>query len=426
MTDAPARPPRRRLSIGPELAQGFDNLRAHTLRSILTMLGMIFGVAAVIAMLSIGAGAQQQVIAFIEQLGVRNIIVEARESTDSTSLTRVRKLSTGLTFRDLRMIEAGLQGIAGITARKRFVPAKVLPRPYGDVPVVYGVSPSYQAIGSVTIARGRFFNAEEADAGASVAVVGQAAANGLFGAEDPIGRFVKVNDQWYRVIGLAGGQLSSQTDVGGLPAQDRNNLIYVPLRSAILRIEDSQAWFKDEIDGIYISMVSDDRVAPAGTLVRGLLETTHQGAGDYSIIVPAELLAQQQRTKRLFEIVMAAIASISLLVGGIGIMNIMLASVMERTREIGVRRAIGARRVDIIRQFLIETTLITVSGGFAGIIVGIGLSQLVAYFAGWSTIVTVSSVAIASIVSVTVGIVFGLYPAIRAAKLDPVYALHYE
>jgi putative ABC transport system permease protein len=414
------------LSFVPELLQGFDNLRAHTLRSILTMLGMIFGVAAVIAMLSIGAGAQQQVIAFIEQLGVRNIIVEARESTDNTSLTRVRKLSTGLTFRDLRMIEAGLEGLAAISARKRFVPARMLPRPYGDIPVVYGVAPSYQTIASLTLAKGRFFTAEEASAAASVAVVGQAAAAGLFGAEDPIGRFVKVNDQWYRVIGLTGAQLSSQGDVSGVPAQDGNNLVYVPLMSAILRIEDSQAWYKDEIDGIYLSMASDDRVAPAGTLVRGLLETTHRGAGDYSIIVPAELLAQQQRTKRLFEIVMVAIASISLLVGGIGIMNIMLASVMERTREIGVRRAIGARRVDIIRQFLIETTLITVSGGFAGTIVGILLSQLVAYFAGWSTIVTASSVAIASIVSVTVGLVFGLYPAVRAARLDPVYALHYE
>ena len=425
MTSAP--PPRRRsFSFLPELAQGFDNLRAHKLRSILTMLGMIFGVAAVIAMLSIGAGAQQQVIAFIQQLGVRNVIVEAREAADSTSLTKVRKLSAGLTFRDVRLIESSLDGVSAITARKRFVPAKVLPKPYGDVPVVYGVDPVYQTIAALSVARGRFFTAEEAEAAAPVAVLGQAAAAGLFGPEEPVNQFVKVNDTWYRVVGVAGGQITGQGDVAGLPAQDQNNLIYVPLKSAILRIEDSRWWLRDEIDGIYITMASDDRVAPAGTLVRGLLESTHQGAGDYSIIVPAELLAQQERTKRLFEFVMVAIASISLLVGGIGIMNIMLASVMERTREIGVRRAIGARKVDVIRQFLIETTLITVSGGFAGTVVGVGLSQLVAYAAGWSTIVTVSSVVIATLVSVTVGIVFGLYPAVRAAKLDPVYALHYE
>ena len=417
---------KRKISILPELVQGFDNLRAHKLRSILTMLGMIFGVAAVIAMLSIGAGAQQQVIAFIEQLGVRNVIVEAREATDGTSLTKVRKLSAGLTFRDLRMIEASLRDIKAITARKRFVPSKILPKPYGDVPVVFGVAPVYQSIASLRVARGRFFTEQEAEAAASVAVLGQGAAVGLFGPEDPVDKFVKVNDTWCRVIGVTGPQVASQSDVSGLPTQDQNNLIYVPLMSAILRIEDSRYWYRDEIDGIYINMASDDRVAPAGTLVRGLLEATHQGAGDYSIIVPAELLAQQQRTKRLFEFVMVAIASISLLVGGIGIMNIMLASVMERTREIGVRRAIGARKVDVIRQFLIETTLITVSGGFAGTVVGVGLSQFIAYAAGWSTIVTVSSVVIATVVSVTVGIVFGLYPAVRAARLDPVSALHYE
>jgi putative ABC transport system permease protein len=416
----------RKFSFLPELRQGFDNLRAHKLRSILTMLGMIFGVAAVIAMLSIGAGAQQQVIAFIQQLGVRNVIVEGREAVDDTALTKVRKLSAGLTFRDVRMIESSLEGISAITARKRFVPAKVLPKPYGDIPVVFGVKPIYQTIGSLRMARGRFFTEPEAETAAPVAVLGQGAAVGLFGPDDPLDKFVKINDTWYRVIGVAGGQVAAQGDVAGLPSQDQNNLIYVPLKSAILRIEDSRWWYRDEIDGIYIMMASDDRVAPAGTLVRGLLEATHRGAGDYSIVVPAELLAQQQRTKRLFEFVMVAIASISLLVGGIGIMNIMLASVMERTREIGVRRAIGARKVDVIRQFLIETTLITVSGGFAGTVVGVGLSQLIAYAAGWSTIVTVSSVVIATVVSVTVGIVFGLYPAIRAAKLDPVYALHYE
>ena len=416
----------RRISILPELRQGLDNLRAHKLRSVLTMLGMIFGVAAVIAMLSISAGAQQQVIAFIEQLGVRNIIVEAREATDDTTFTRVRKLSSGLSFRDVRMIETSLQGITALSARKRFVPAKVLPRPYGDVPVVYAVAPSFQTIASVRVARGRFFTPAEADAAAPVAVLGQAAAAGLFGGQDPIDRFVKVNDTWYRVVGIAGAQLGSQGDVAGLPVQDQNNLIYVPLMSGLLRIEDSRGYFKDEIDGIYMTLASDDRIAPAGTLVRGLLESTHRGAGDYSLILPAELLAQQQRTKRLFEFVMVAIASISLLVGGIGIMNIMLASVMERTREIGVRRAVGARRVDVIRQFLIETTMITVSGGAAGTIVGVTLSRLVAYFAGWSTIVTVSSVVIATFVSVTVGLVFGLYPAVRAARLDPVSALHYE
>jgi putative ABC transport system permease protein len=235
-----------------------------------------------------------------------------------------------------------------------------------------------------------------------------------------------VNDSWFRVIGVTGRQLVVQSDVGGLPAQDQNNVIYVPLKAAILRIDDALAYYKDEIDAVYLHLAADADVAASGTVVRGLLDTTHRGASDFNVVVPAELLAQQQRTKRLFEFVMVAIASISLLVGGIGIMNIMLASVMERTREIGVRRAIGAKRRDVIRQFLIETTIITVSGGIAGTIVGITLSRLVAYLAGWSTIVTVTSVVVACLVSVTVGIVFGLYPAVRAARLDPVQSLHYE
>ena len=237
---------------------------------------------------------------------------------------------------------------------------------------------------------------------------------------------MKLNEEWFQVVGVVAPRLAVQGDVGGLPAQDSNNIVYVPIRAAILRIEDAQSGLKDEIDAIYLNLAAENQIATAGVLVRGLLKTTHREADDFTVIVPAELLAQQQQTRRLFLYVMVAIASISLLVGGIGIMNIMLATVMERTREIGVRRAIGATRVDIIRQFLIETTLITVSGGMAGVVVGIALSRLVAYLAGWSTVVTMTSVVLACGVSVTVGIVFGLYPAARAARLDPVYALHYE
>jgi putative ABC transport system permease protein len=417
---------RRRFDVMPELGQGFDNLRAHKLRSVLTMLGMIFGVGAVIAMISIGAGAQQRMIAFIEQLGVRNVIVEARESTDDPTLQKVRKLSVGLSFNDYRAIQANLRGIAASTARKRLVPTQVRPKPQGDVPTVYGVSPAYETIAGLKTTRGRFYSTEEDQAAAAVAVLGQAAAGSLFGADDPIGQYVKLNQQWFRVVGVAGPQLVADNDVAGLPAQDRNNVVYVPLMAAILRLEDSRSYYKDEIDGIYLSLAPTASITAAGTLIRGLLDATHRGAGDFSVIVPAELLAEQERTKRLFAFVMVAIASISLLVGGIGIMNIMLASVMERTREIGVRRAVGATRRDIIRQFLIETMLITISGGFAGTIVGVLLSQLIAYLAGWSTIVTVASVAVASAVSITVGIVFGLYPAIRAARLDPIHALRYE
>jgi putative ABC transport system permease protein len=410
----------------PELRLGFDNLRAHKLRSLLTMLGMIFGVAAVVAMLSIGAGAQQEVMAFIEQLGVRNLIVEARESSNWESLQKVRKISPGLTFRDLRVIQANLEGVSASTARKRLTPAKMMPKPQGDIPIVYGVSTGYLPIANLKVVAGRFFDEAENEAGAAVAVLGEAVAATLFGIEDPVGRFVKVNDAWFRIIGVAGPQLTVQSDVAGLPAQDRNNLIYVPLYAALFRLEDNQSQYKDEIDGIYVQLQSSDNIPAGAALLRGLLNASHGEAGDFTIVSPAELLAQQRRTQRIFEMVMVAIASISLLVGGIGIMNIMLASVMERTREIGVRRAIGAKRRDVIRQFLIETTIISLAGGIMGVIVGVGLSELIGYLAGWSTIVTTTSIVLAFVVSVAIGLIFGLYPAARAANLDPVKALHYE
>jgi putative ABC transport system permease protein len=410
----------------PDLRMGLDNLRAHKLRSLLTMLGMIFGVAAVVAMLSIGAGAQQEVMAFIEQLGVRNLIVEAREAPDQQTLQKIRKISAGLNFQDYRVIQANLEGIAASTARKRFTPTKLLPKPQGDAPVVYGVSPAYATIANLKVVSGRMFDDAETMNAAPVTVLGEAAAAAIFGTDDPIGRHVKVNDQWFQVIGVAGPQLTAQTDVAGIPAQDRNNLIYVPLYSAIFRLEDGQTRQKDEIDGIYLQMRPGNDIVASAALLRGLLNVSHREAGDFTIVSPAELLAEQRRTQRIFEMVMVAIASISLLVGGIGIMNIMLASVMERTREIGVRRAIGAKRRDVVRQFLIETTIISLAGGIVGVLAGVGLSQLVGYLAGWSTIVTTWSIALAFLVSVAIGLIFGLYPAVRAARLDPVRALHYE
>ena len=410
----------------PDLRMGLENLRAHKLRSLLTMLGMIFGVAAVVAMLSIGAGAQQEVMAFIEQLGVRNLIVEAREAPDQQALQKIRKISAGLSFQDFRIIQANVEDIAAATARKRFTPTKLLPRPQADAPMVYGVSPSYADIANLALVSGRFFDERETDGAAPVAVLGEGAAASLFGADEAVGRYVKVNEQWFQVIGVAGPQLTVQADVAGLPAQDRNNLMYVPLYSAIFRLEDGQSRQKDEIDGIYLQMRQGADMPSAAALLRGLLNVSHRQAGDFTIVSPAELLAEQRRTQRIFEMVMVAIASISLLVGGIGIMNIMLASVMERTREIGIRRAIGAKRRDVIRQFLIETTIISLAGGIVGVIVGVALSRAIGYLAGWSTIVTTTSIVLAFFVSVTIGLVFGLYPAARAAGLDPVKALHYE
>lgn len=410
----------------PDLRLGLQNLLLHRLRSMLTMLGMIFGVAAVVSMLSIGAGARQKVMALIEQMGVHNLIVEAKETTEWQAHQKIRKLSPGLTLQDYRVIRDDLSDIVAGTPRKRMTPTTTLPKPQQDPPAVFGVDPVYMKIAGLRMLEGRFFSDDEDIHAAPVCVLGAAARSSIFGSADPIGQHVKANEVWFRVIGVATPQLSSQTEVAGVPTQDLNNIMYVPLNSSILRLEDNYSDVRDEIDGMYLNVRESADLGAVAQVVRAILDSSHHSAGDFSVIVPAELLAEQQRTERLFNAVMVAIASISLLVGGIGIMNIMLASILERTREIGVRRAVGARQADIIRQFVVEAVLISFVGGSFGIIFGFIMSRLIAWLAGWSTIVTASSILLAFVVSITVGLVFGIYPAVKAARLDPVEAIRYE
>jgi len=430
MATAAAPPPTRALrgyqQWLPDLQLGLQNLLLHRLRSLLTMLGMIFGVAAVVSMLSIGAGARQKVMALIEQMGVHNLIVEAKETTERQAHQKIRKISPGLTFADYRVIRDDVGDVVAGTPRKRVVPSKTIPKSQQDPPAIYGVDPVYMKIAGLRVLEGRFFNDDEESHAAPVCVLGAAARSSMFGSADPVGQYVKANETWFRVIGVASPQLSSQTEIAGLPTQDLNNIMYVPLNSAILRMEDTYSSVRDEIDGIYLNIRDGADMSSVAQVVRAILDSSHHSAGDFSVIVPAELLAEQRKTERLFNAVMVAIASISLLVGGIGIMNIMLASILERTREIGVRRAVGARQADIIRQFVVEAILISFVGGSFGIVFGMIMSRAIAWLAGWSTIVTVTSILLAFIVSITVGLVFGIYPAVKAARLDPVEAIRYE
>jgi putative ABC transport system permease protein len=410
----------------PDMSLGLQNLLSHRLRSLLTMLGMIFGVAAVVSMLSIGAGARQKVMAVIEQMGVRNLIVEAKETLEWQEHQKIRKTSRGLTLQDYRVIRDNISDIFASTPRKRFIPSKIIPKAQQDMPIVYGMNATYVAIGGLRLSDGRFFEEEEEKAAAPVCVLGAGTRASLFGALNPVGQYVKIDEQWFRVLGVAGPQLSSPTDIAGLPAQDLNNIIYVPLNSALLRLENSYSDMRDEIDGIYLHLQDSGATERSSQVVRAILDSTHHGAGDFSVIVPAALLAEEKRTERLFNAVMVAIASISLLVGGIGIMNIMLANILERTREIGLRRAVGARQSDIVRQFVVEAVMISFVGGTFGIAFGFAMSRLIAWLAGWSTIVTVASILLAFLVSISVGLIFGIYPATKAARLDPVEAIRYE
>ena len=410
----------------PELYMGLSSLLVHKLRSLLTMLGMIFGVGAVVAMLAITAGAQKEMMSYIDLLGVNNIIIEAKEAVDRNELQSRRVVSPGLTFRDFRAISENVPGLEALTPRKRFKPLKVLPKPSQEPPLLIGVQPNYLAINSLKMVEGRFFNDEDNAGSAPVCVLGEAAKVNLLGYEAAAGKYVKINDTWLQVIGVLAQQATADTDVEGLEVADRNNLVIAPLNTVMRRFEDNNSYLKDEIYGIYIKVLPNTNSVETAGVVNAILSTTHKDAGDFNVVVPAGLLEQKRRTQFTFKVVMICIAGISLLVGGIGIMNIMLATVLERTREIGIRRAIGARQADIIRQFLTEAVLISILGGLIGIAFGFSLSRIIAAAAGWSTVVTASSIGVAFGVSVGIGLVFGIYPAVQAAKLDPIEAIRYE
>jgi putative ABC transport system permease protein len=412
--------------MGSELQMGLSSLFVHKLRSLLTMLGMIFGVGAVVAMLSITAGAQKEMMSYIDLLGVNNIIIEAKEAVDRNELQARRAISPGLTFRDYRAISENVSGIEAATPRKRFKPQKVLPKTAQEQPVLIGVTPAYLGINSLKIVEGRFFDEEDDRRSAPVCVLGESAKVNLLGYDPAVGKFVKINDSWLQVIGVLSQQASGDSDVEGVEVVNRNNLVIAPLNTVMRRFEDNNSYLKDEIDGIYIKVKQNVDSVETANVVGAILTATHKDAGDFNVTVPAGLLEQKRRTQFIFSVVMICIAGISLLVGGIGIMNIMLATVLERTREIGIRRAIGARQADIIRQFLTEAVLISIIGGLIGILFGYTLSKVIATAAGWQTDVTTASIAVAFGVSVGIGLLFGIYPAVQAAKLDPIEAIRYE
>jgi putative ABC transport system permease protein len=406
-----------------DLALAAVNLWNQKTRTILTALGIIFGVGAVIGMLAIGAGAREESLRFIEQLGVRNLLVESRPASGQQELQQRRRTSPGLTERDVRVLEANVDSIEMISARRSMHPARVLPKPAQDLPELYGVRPSYATIHNWKLAQGRTFDKRDDDSSTAVCVLGESAKVGLFGYGSALGQYIKVNDIWLRVIGVLQAEVSSGA---GAQAQDPNRIIYIPLNTYQYRIWDTNFSFKDDLDGVDIRLKLGADSTTAAKVVSAILNSTHHSTPDFTVTIPAELLAEQQRSQSIFTYVMVAIAAISLLVGGIGIMNIVLATVLERTREIGIRRATGARRGDIVRQFLVESVLISIGGGVVGIAFGYLLSWLIAAAADWKTIVTPASVAIAFGVSVAVGVVFGIYPARQASLVDPIEALRYE
>jgi len=387
------------------------------------MLGMIFGVGAVIAMLSIGAGAQEESLRAIANLGIRNIIIQAKEFTNE-ELRQIRTESLGVSMRDVEALQNVLKPAPLITAVRVLRTYQVNSETARSDSRILGVSHTYPEIQNLRILQGSFFNIREENDNAQVCVLGIAAKQKLFGFEDALGKQIKVNDVWLTVVGVLGDAAVERSEFEGVKVQNPNNDIFIPITTALRKFDVGS--IENELNEIIVKIDDNANIREQSATINNLMSVMHRYVDDYSIVVPEKLLEQNQKTQDIFNIVMGAIASISLLVGGIGIMNIMLASVLERTSEIGLRRAIGARKIDIRIQFVVEAFAISFIGGLIGVGLGYAISNAVAIFSGWSTIVTASSIVLAFGVSSFIGLVFGIYPAVQASNLDPIECLRYE
>ena len=426
------------------------NLLLHKMRSSLTLLGTILGVASVIAMLSIGEGSKQDALDRIRGLGANNVIVRSlkpstEDSSSGSSGTQPAMVTTsrykinayGLTYADLR-------ALSGIPTRDAIVPMMMQRQDVHqtsrrlDQARVLATTPELLDVRNISIRRGRFIRSRDQETMANVAVLSDGAATALFGYDDPLAQPILIGGTAFRVVGVLARRDSGLARAGQSAGDDANQDIFVPLetgrgRFGFLQREGSRG--SREFDRVELSEITvavaggeaaADHVAPTANIVRGLLDKTHAGKSDYQVLVPLELMAQAEHEKRIWNLVLAAIAGISLLVGGIGIMNIMLATVTERTREIGIRRAIGAKKRDIIRQFLVETTVLSAIGGLLGIALGVSIPIAVTALAGMKTATSLSSIGLAFGISVAIGIVFGVYPAYKAASMNPIEALRQQ
>jgi len=411
---------------------GVKSLLLHKLRSLLTTLGVLFGVSSVVAMLAIGEGASAEAQEQIKQLGSQNVILRSvKPPEDLVSNQSTRVSNYGLTHLDFERIAETMPWVKrAVPVRELLQEVRVEERKMN--PRVMATTPEYLAVTGRIVSEGRFLSDRDEELVANVCVLDHEAARYLFPFRSPIGERVKIDADYFNVIGTLLPRLRTADDpaAAGSPITGE---ILIPRRTG-------QRWFGDlqvkirsgsremeevQLHEIIAEVDQPEHVPIAAAAAREMLSRNHKQQ-DYEVVVPLELLARAEETKRIFNIVLGSIAGISLLVGGIGIMNVMLATVTERTREIGIRRALGAKRRHIIMQFLVEAVVLSVGGGLLGILLGLAIPWFVEWYADLRTIVTPEAPALAFGVSVGIGLVFGLYPAWRAATMDPVEALRHE
>jgi putative ABC transport system permease protein len=438
-----------------------EAVRHNRVRAALTSLGILFGVASVIAMLAIGRGAEQEILEQMRLLGANNVVitplVEQEEGeADEEPEKQVQRFSPGLTYADAQAIPRVIPAVE-VASAEIVVNTSLTREGRRRSGKVVGVDTTYFRLTNLALSAGRWFTPIEVERGLAVGVIGYGVRTRFFTTEEPIGKPLKVGNTWVTVVGVLEDRRVSDQATQRLGIRDATMDVYVPVSTMLLRFRNrAQLTQRDiemaarpnvvtstdneteseeqrqertnlhQLDRIIVR-VTDSRLVPAvAEIAQRMLARRHNTVVDFEITIPELLLRQEQRTKTIFNIVLGSIASISLVVGGIGIMNIMLASVLERTREIGVRRAVGATQKDILFQFLSEAVLISVAGGVAGILVGAGLSASIERFAGIQTIVSYIAVSVAFGVSFSVGLAFGILPAYRAARQDPVVCLRYE
>jgi putative ABC transport system permease protein len=437
---------------------------ANKMRSILTALGIIFGVAAVIAMLAIGNGAQQEILEQIRLVGVNNIVIEpiieqTEENLADASATgkEKKKFSPGLSLKDVEAIKEVVPAVEKMSP-EIVLETYIIKNGIRRSAKLVGVEPNYFGLTAFELAHGKMFNEQQLVKGAPVCIIGKSIQTKFFPTENPLGKTIKCGANWLTVIGVLEERIISESSIAKLGIRDFNMDVYTPIKTVLIRYENRDLVTKSmldksgtisrgryvvvsaegedeepsapvnyhQLDKLVVQVAETEMLNPIAEIISRLLERRHFQVIDFQITIPELLLKQQQRTNQIFNFVLGAIAGISLLVGGIGIMNIMLASVLERIKEIGLRLSLGAKKKDIVTQFVFEAVMISISGGLIGIILGIVLALLVSRFAEIPTIVTFTSVLLSFGVAATVGLIFGITPARRAASQDPITSLRYE
>jgi putative ABC transport system permease protein len=420
-----------------------EGVNANKLRSFLTALGIIFGVGAVIAMLAIGTGAKQAILDQMKLIGTNNIVIEAvvpetgdEISTENEEEEEKKPYSPGLSLADLASIQKTVPTVDRLSP-EIILPVSVVRAGRQEKGRCIGVENAFFELNGLEIGQGIAFQPVHMEKGEAVCIIGTEVKKRFFSEEDPVGKLIKCGKTWLRVIGVLKKRNASEESLARLGIRDYNSDVYIPVSTALLRFrnralitpddlgnnDENKAKNYHQLDRLVVRVDDSKKLRASADVIARILQRRHLEVPDVEIEVPELLLEQEQQTQDTFNLVLAVIAGISLLVGGIGIMNIMLASVLERIKEIGVRRSLGATQLDIILQFLFEAVFISLIGGLIGVMLGVGAAKTIASYAEIPTIVSAWSILLSFGVAASIGLVFGLFPAQKAAKQDPIKAL---